>query len=203
MLGKKRSGGQEKLFDTGVQLPNGLIYRPDFITAEEEKEVLWAFAHLPLREARFKEFTAKRRIAGFGWGYDYERERIVPGPPLPEFLRPMARRIEKWMDIGRGRVVEALVSEYRPSAAIGWHRDNEKFEHIIGVSFGGWCRMRWRPLRLAERSGRNVLSMELEPRSAYLMQNEIRWQWQHSIPPTRAHRYSVTFRTLPANYQLS
>jgi alkylated DNA repair dioxygenase AlkB len=197
----KRSGEQEKLFDTATALPNGLVYRPGFITEAEEKELLWHFDYLPLREARFKEYTAKRRIVGFGYGYDYKLEKIVPGPPLPHFLQPAARRIEKWLDIGRGKVVEALISEYRPGTAIGWHRDNEKFEHIIGISLGGWCRMRWRPLRLKERSGRSILSMELEPRSAYIMQNEIRWEWQHSIPPTRAHRYSITFRTLPARYR--
>jgi hypothetical protein len=26
-----------------------------------------------------------------------------------------------------------------------------------------------------------------------------RWQWQHSIPPGREERYSITFRTLRAS----
>ena len=201
MLGKTRSGAQESLFDVGATLPNGLIYRPNFITPEEEDILLMAFDLLPLHQAKFKEYTAKRRIAGFGWGYDYERELIVPGPPLPKFLQPAARRIEKWLDIPKGDVVEALVSEYIPGTAIGWHRDNEKFDRIIGISVGGWCRMRWRPLRKEKRMRQNMLSMELEPRSAYVMQKEIRWDWQHSIPPTRTHRFSITFRTLPPDWK--
>jgi hypothetical protein len=30
------------------------------------------------------------------------------------------------------------------------------------------------------------------------MEGDIRWRWQHHIPPTRALRYSITFRTLKA-----
>jgi alkylated DNA repair dioxygenase AlkB len=38
--------------------------------------------------------------------------------------------------------------------------------------------------------------IDLAPRSAYVLDGAARWQWQHSIPPTKAQRYSVTFRTL-------
>ena len=41
-----------------------------------------------------------------------------------------------------------------------------------------------------------LAAVEPEPRSAYVLTGEARQQWQHSIPPLRAPRYSVTFRTL-------
>lgn len=37
---------------------------------------------------------------------------------------------------------------------------------------------------------------QLVPRSAYVMQGDIRWRWQHHIPPAKELRYSITFRTL-------
>ena len=37
-----------------------------------------------------------------------------------------------------------------------------------------------------------------EPRSAYVLKDDVRWKWQHSIPPTPALRYSITFRSLVA-----
>jgi alkylated DNA repair dioxygenase AlkB len=37
--------------------------------------------------------------------------------------------------------------------------------------------------------------LALEPRSLYMMQGPIRWQWQHSMLPTKSLRYSITFRT--------
>jgi alkylated DNA repair dioxygenase AlkB len=197
----KRSGGQGKLLDTETRLPSGLVYRPDFITPEEEELLIAFIESNGLRHASGGpegEYEAKRRYAHFGWGYDHKRERVKPGPPLPKFLQRFAHRIEKWRGFPKGSVVEALVNEYAPGTALGFHRDNEKFEHIVGISLGGWARMKFRPLKRAgKRSAAEVFSAEMEPRSAYVMQEEIRWDWQHAVAATRALRYSITFRTLP------
>ncbi len=202
-----RHGKQNKLFDTGTGLPNGFVYRPEFLTQEEEAELLSFFEDLPFETPMYEGYAAKRRIIGFGWGYDFKNKRLIPGPPLPPFLRKVQRKIAKWLDIPVRRVVEALITEYPGGSAIGWHRDNEDFEHIIGISLSGWCRIRLRPVRSRtkmsvasngmRRSITEVISLELEPRSAYIMQKDARWRYQHSIPPTRTLRYSITFRTLP------
>ena len=200
-----RSGGQYKLFDQSLGLPNGLLYRPDFIT-EEEEEMLIAFIQaIPLTRARVGEYTGKRRVKGFGWGWDYKNERFIPGPPLPKFLGRFARKIAKWLHIPKDRVVEALVNEYTPGTALGWHRDNEKFEHVVGISLSGWCHIQFRPLKNAQgrakRDPAQNLSLELEPRSAYVMQNDVRWRYQHRVASTKTLRYSITFRTLPSGYR--
>ncbi len=43
---------------------------------------------------------------------------------------------------------------------------------------------------------RTTRAIELPPRSIYLLTGEVRTKWQHTIPPTRELRYSITFRTL-------
>lgn len=194
-----RTGEQGKLFDLPVSMPNGFVYRPDFITPEEEEILLAYVENLPMVRPVFDGHEAKRRLAAFGWSYDFRRERLVEGPPLPSFLAPMQRKIGKWLGIPPWRVAEALVQEYTPGSAIGWHRDNEKFESIIGISLAGWCRMRFRPL---EKIGdaKAVIGMEVEPRSCYIMQRDVRWRWQHSVAPVRTLRYSITFRTLPEGF---
>ncbi len=199
---RKRSGEQSTLFDIGTTLPNGFVYRPDFLTKEEEAELISYFGDLPLEHPMTEEYAAKRRIMNFGWGYDFEHERLVKGPPLPPFLAGVQRKVAKWLDIPMTRVVEALITEYTGGAQIGWHRDNESFDAIIGISLGSWCRMRLRPLSSrtrGRRSGKEVTWINLEPRSAYLMQNESRWLYQHSIPKVENLRYSITLRTLPAD----
>ena len=196
----KRSGAQYKLFETDAHFENGLIYRPDFITAEEEELLLIFIEEQALKHARggeSGEYRAKRRHKGFGWGYDFENKKLIPGRPLPLILQNCARRIEKWLDIPRGRVVEALINEYTPGSALGWHRDNEPFEHVVGISLAGWIKMRFRPLG-GTRDPKRIVSLELEPRSVYVMQNKVRWDWQHSVATARTLRYSITFRTLPA-----
>lgn len=196
-----RAAHQAKLFDTQVQLPGGFIYRPQFLTRTEEEELIGYIEDLPLEYAvGGAGYLAKRRYMNFGWSYSYKTGKLIEGPPLPHWLTPTARKIAKWLDIPKKHVVEALVQEYTEGSAIGWHRDNETFDSIIGISLSGWCRMRLRPIRSRLRRLRktsDVLAIDLEPRSAYLMQGDSRWLHQHSIVPTRALRYSITFRTLP------
>jgi alkylated DNA repair dioxygenase AlkB len=55
--------------------------------------------------------------------------------------------------------------------------------------------MRFRPYPPG-KGRKSILSLDLEPRSAYVLRGDARWRWQHSIPPTKALRYSITFRTL-------
>lgn len=39
-------------------------------------------------------------------------------------------------------------------------------------------------------------NLTAEPRSAYLLNWRARSEWEHSIPPVDALRYSITFRNL-------
>jgi len=190
--------GQTELFDTPAQLPHGLVYRPEFITRAEEKELLTAIAPLPFREARFQEYFAKRRVVHFhpsegGEAYDQGDDSFSSGP-LPAFLVALLRKLSEWLAIDTAKFVHALVSEYRPGTPIGWHRDKPVYGVVVGLSLAGRGRMRFRPLDPRAPGGAIAL-LELEPRSVYVMQGPIRWEWQHSILPTRALRYSITFRT--------
>jgi alkylated DNA repair dioxygenase AlkB len=45
---------------------------------------------------------------------------------------------------------------------------------------------------------RHTFELELEPRSGYVLAGEARTAWQHHVPPAKALRYSITFRTLRA-----
>lgn len=202
----KRSGSQYKLFETDARLDNGFLYRPEFITPDEEELLISFIEAQPLSRATGGDegqYQAKRRHLNFGWSYNYTRKRVIPGPPLPRFLQRFSHRIEKWLDVPRGRIVEALINEYTPGSALGWHRDNEPFEHVVGISLAGWIRMRLRPFPPKSSTASNEsIGIELEPRSVYVLQGDVRWAWQHSIAPSRTLRYSITFRTLPKNYRL-
>jgi alkylated DNA repair dioxygenase AlkB len=46
---------------------------------------------------------------------------------------------------------------------------------------------------------RHTHMLELEPRSAYVLAGAARSAWQHSIPPTKSLRHSLTFRTLKSS----
>jgi alkylated DNA repair dioxygenase AlkB len=199
------SGAQPDLFDDSRPgLPDGFSYQPGFITAEEESQLLAIISTLPLEDARYKEFTARRRTVHYGSEYDFSRNALSSAPPLPDFLLPLRERAARWMDIDASAFMHGLVSEYRPGTPLGWHRDVPNFELIVGVSLGGEARMRLRPYRPGEKQWReDVIALALEARSAYAIGGPARWAWQHSISPTKTLRYSITFRTLRAHTRQS
>lgn len=180
-----------------VTLPAGMLYRPEFLTPDEERALLDAIQTLPLEEARYREFTAKRRIASFGAGYDFTSNRPLPAPPLLEVLRPLRERLAALARIASDEITQCTVAEYRPGTQLGWHRDVPTFGVVLGVSLASRARMRLRPYphRVGDDRSR-TLTLDLEPRSAYVIRDDARWRWQHAISPTKALRYSITFRTM-------
>ena len=174
-------------------MPAGLRYEPDFLSPAEEAALLAGLRELPLQEAKYKAYTARRRIAAFGAAYDFETYELGPAPPLPAFLQDLRRKVAAWAAVPEHAFAHALVNEYRPGTPLGWHRDVPEFELIVGVSLVGTCRMRFRPY--PPQKGAKVFVLDLAPRSAYAMRDEIRWRWQHSVAPTKELRYSITFRT--------
>jgi len=184
---------QAELFGDAPVLPEGFVFQPDFISPDEERALLDEIARLPLEAAKYKQYTARRRIAYFGFGYDFTANRLGVAPPAPAFLEPLRDKVAAWMSLAPQALEQALVTQYRRGTPLGWHRDAPDFGRVAGVSLGGWARMRLRRYPAAKDT---PIVLELAPRSAYQMQGPARWQWQHSIPATRELRYSITFRTL-------
>jgi alkylated DNA repair dioxygenase AlkB len=179
-----------------VAPPEGLQYLPDFISEAEEGRLIEAIERLEFSEVRMHGIAAKRRTAHFGWIYGYESWRITPGPPIPEFLLPLRDRVAELLKIEAAALAEVLVTKYPPDAVIGWHRDAPMFgPAVVGVSLLAACRMRF---QRGKGAARETYALAVEPRSAYVLSGPARSAWQHSIPPVRSLRYSVTFRTLGA-----
>jgi len=171
-------------------------YEDSFLGAADERALLEHIRSLPLAEARYKSWTANRRIVSYGGRYDFDDNVLLPAPPIPPFLEAVKTRAADWAGVAPDDVRQALVAEYRPNTQLGWHRDVPEFEVIIGLSLGAPARMRFR--RYPHRPGtrERALVLDLAPRSIYALTGAARWEWQHAISPTKALRYSITFRTL-------
>jgi DNA oxidative demethylase len=177
--------------------PEGLVYREDFISPAEERRLLEELEALDFRPVTMRGQTARRTVRHFGLDYDYDSGDLVPADPLPESMLWLRERCADLMEREPADLVQILVSRYPSGAGIGWHRDAPTFgSRIAGVSLLAPCRMRFQRTVGGVRS---VAALELAPRSAYLLDGKARWSWQHSIPATKALRYSVTFRTLRRN----
>ena len=175
------------------KLPEGLLYQEGFLPADEEARLLAEIRALTLEEAKYKSFTARRRVAAYGSSYDFETNVLGPAPEIPQFLLPLRSQVSRLLGTEDTRFVHALVTEYRPGTELGWHRDIGEFGIVAGISLAGACRMRFR--RYPPEKGAKVLGLDLAPRSVYVLRDEIRWRWQHSVARTKELRYSITFRT--------
>src|SRR5215203_3177668 len=119
--------------------PEGLVLRPELLTAGEETELLDTLGELRFDPIVMHGQAARRTARHYGLGYDYESRTPQPGEPIPDWLEPVRRRAAELA----GEAPEALVQHYPPGSTIGWHRDAPAFGTVIGVSLAGGCRLRF------------------------------------------------------------
>jgi alkylated DNA repair dioxygenase AlkB len=183
------------LFDSQDDLPSGFRYASDLISVQEEGGLVDRLSSLPFKEFEFQGFLGKRRVVSFGWRYDFNGGGFQKIEPMPEFLLPLRDRAAEFAGLEPQALEHALLTEYRPGAAIGWHKDRPVFDDVVGVSLLAPCQFRFRRKAGSKWDRR---SLTAEPRSVYLLRGSSRTEWEHSIPGVDALRYSVTFRSLKA-----
>jgi alkylated DNA repair dioxygenase AlkB len=179
------------LFDT--PLIAGLDSLEQVISAGEEKALVDHLLATDLSPFRFQGWLGNRKTKSFGWRYDFEDASFAPTEPIPAWLSPLRETAAAFAGIRPNDFVHALLARYDPGAGIGWHRDRDVFEDVVGISLGTPATLRFR--RRSSR-GFDRASLELKPRSAYLLSREVRWEWEHRILPGDQLRFSITFRTL-------
>jgi alkylated DNA repair dioxygenase AlkB len=185
--------GQLSLLEPLPLLPEGLEYRAALVSPDEEVQLLEHFRELNFREYEFHGYFGKRRVVSFGLHYDVNESTVENTKDIPGFLLPLRQKAADFVRLAPSELQQALVTEYTPGAAIGWHRDRPAYRDVIGVSFSSSCRFRFRRKR---GSSWERASLIVEPRSVYLLRGAARTEWQHSIPPAERLRYSVTFRSM-------
>lgn len=171
----------------------GLRYEEDLIGEAEEKTILDRLMTLELAPFRFHGFVGNRKTQSFGWRYDFDDASFTRTEAIPEWLQPVRERAARIAAVQPHEFVHVLLARYDPGAGIGWHRDRDVFDKVVGISVNTAATLRFRQ---RTGSGFRRASLRVEPRSAYLISGESRWEWEHSIAPGDQLRFSITFRTL-------
>ena len=172
---------------TDVLTPPVKPGRTELATEQEAREVAEA--------AREKDWQAPSFVRELFEG-SFRLDLVHPFPSMDpadvERARPFMERLERFL-------VERVDSDRIdregkiPPDVIQGLRDIGAFGIVVGVSLGGSCRMRFR--RYPPAKGAKIFTLELAPRSVYVLRDEIRWRWQHSVARTKELRCSITFRT--------
>jgi alkylated DNA repair protein (DNA oxidative demethylase) len=182
-------------FDLFAEAPvvSGFTYEGDFLTRDEEAALISRIGEIDLKPFRFQGWLGRRLTATFGWRYDFEDASFGPAEPMPEWLLPLRDRAATFARLDPAELTQASVNRYDPGAGIGWHRDRPVFDQVVGISLGAPAVLRFRQ---RTPGGFRRASAPLAPRSAYLMNGEVRRDWEHSVPEQEAARWAIMFRNL-------
>jgi alkylated DNA repair dioxygenase AlkB len=182
---------QFSLFSVEAVGPKGLRYYPEFIDPSVEHDLIERVRELPLVPFQFGAFEGKRRVASFGFKYDYTLKQLQEAEEVPQWLVSLIEKAEAYGGPAL-KIKQVLCTEYDAGVGIGWHRDKPHFEEVFGLSLGSACKFRFRR-KIGAKWER--FTLDAGPRSLYIM-TESRQIWEHSIPPVEEPRYSITVRSM-------
>jgi alkylated DNA repair dioxygenase AlkB len=161
--------------------PHGWRYIPEFLSRAKEADLMEHLAPLDWDGnglIRRRGQIVKRREVDFYLPYNRITQGL--GEPLtpPGFLTSIRHQCAAAVGIEGEKFQQAIASLYRPGAGIDWHVDSEDAfgEYVCGLSLGSSCVMQLRPV-----GGAGTISLELQPRSLYILQGGARWAYQHRI----------------------
>jgi hypothetical protein len=124
--------GQLSLFAGAMTRPNGFRLEPEFISVDEERELVARIRELQLTPFHFGAVEGKRRVASFGWHHNYSLQQLEAAGEVPDRLLPFALRIDTFGRLPHGAIQQVLCTEYETGAGIGWHRDKPYFDQVFG-----------------------------------------------------------------------
>jgi alkylated DNA repair protein (DNA oxidative demethylase) len=159
-----------------VTQPNGLVYVPDFISIQQEQNLIGHIESSGLKQFSMYGKTVIRQVKGYGMAYNFERQTVTMGEELPDWLEPLCRQAEDLAGLPDGSMVQALTQKYPLGATIGWHSDKPQYGTVVGISLGSFCVMRFQK---GTGNERQVYEKILNPRSAYVLSGDVRENWQH------------------------
>lgn len=183
------------LFPIDQILPPGFSYFRDFLTPAEEQQLLTEISRIQLHTFNFHGYEAKRRVASFGYHYSFEKKSLSRAEEIPPAFHNLIRRVSEKAGVGTD-FIQLLITEYPAGSVINWHRDAPPFGIIAGISLLADCTFRLRPQESTRRTRASIVSLQVQSRSLYIIRDEARAVWQHSIAPVTGTRYSITLRTL-------
>eukprot|EP01065_Artemidia_motanka_P010513 TRINITY_DN1557_c1_g1_i2.p1 TRINITY_DN1557_c1_g1~~TRINITY_DN1557_c1_g1_i2.p1 ORF type:complete len:612 (+),score=171.50 TRINITY_DN1557_c1_g1_i2:171-1838(+) len=199
-------------------LPDGLVYRPNFLTGDEEQQLVQRL------DEHGWDTDLSRRTIQFGFKFEHRIDALLRADPIPQWLDYILRRVvdEGYMDTVANQVI---VNEYRPGQHfINPHSDRHCFgEKVVTISACDSWSMVWINARdriaadaqtvpqgssllaLLERrsiavfggSGRQQLNVPGSKGGA-----QSRWKWLHGISKA-THDFDAYMNAVPRTRRVS
>jgi len=160
-------------------LPNGLKIVPNFITQEQEKEILQSF---DWEEKNHESILKHREVKHFGFEFSYKTNNIDPDLPLDDKIPDLCTAVAVaayQAGLTSSTPDQLTVNKYLPGQGIPPHIDSHDCctDTILSLSLGSGVTMEFRGPK-----GEHV-PVWLPPRSLLIMSGEARYCWSHGITP--------------------
>lgn len=178
----------------------GLIYIPDYISSQEEQELL------AILDEQVWSNEISRRVQQYGYRYDYRARSIMLEDylgKLPEWTTGLSERLVAEKKFSQ-TPDQLIVNEYLPGQGIGPHID---CTICFGPVVASLSLISSALMVFVHATTKTKLELLLEPRSLLLLTGEARYDWKHGIAARtidtlnnltieRQRRISLTLRTV-------
>lgn len=160
-------------------LPNGLKIIPNFVTTENESEILQSF---DWEDKNQESILKHREVKHFGFEFSYKTNNIDPELPLDDKIPDLCVAVAL-SAYEAGLVIsipdQLTVNKYLPGQGIPPHTDTHDCctGTILSLSLGSGVTMEFRGPK-----GEHI-PVWLPPRSLLVMSGEARYCWSHGITP--------------------
>ncbi|MEN9302216.1 MAG: hypothetical protein RL264_645 [Bacteroidota bacterium] len=195
----------EKLQNPYLRLTNKLVLLENFISEEEETELLNTI------DSNLWSSELKRRVQHYGYRYNYKSKVIEASMHLgevPSWLTDLSLKIDQQTK-QENKLDQFIINEYLPGQGISAHIDCVPCfgNTIFSLSLGSGCNMVFTDPKTKEK-----ISYYLPQRSLLVLKDELRYEWKHEIKAVksdlvnaakipRSRRVSITFRTIKKRFQ--
>ncbi|CAH2979190.1 unnamed protein product [Chilo suppressalis] len=157
--------------------PRGLRIIEDFITSEEEKELITLFDWAENIES---SNLKNRLVKHYGYEFRYGSNDVDLDSPLPEKIPEEFNILWKRLrqhDWDLGKPDQLTVNKYSPGHGIPMHVDKHSpfGDTILSLSLGSSIVMDWK------HHDSKYVPVVVKGRSMLIMQGEARYDWQHGI----------------------
>lgn len=193
--------------NTNTKTVPGLKYYPEYLTKDEEKELL-KLIHDSKELTSITHSTDSRKVIQYGYTYSYDRSGVTKCDPIPDIYKKLIETERVKKVIGTEFAFDQLIiNQYLPGQGISPHIDHTKYfgEIVFCISIGADTLVEFTQKKNEFTKGDDT--QYIAPRSAYAMTGDLRYKWYHAIsgskrtagrnmgdPAYEGVRYSLTFR---------
>jgi alkylated DNA repair dioxygenase AlkB len=165
----------------------GFSYVPDFLLAEEERQLVVHLEGEPFAPIPMRGRTTRRAIVSYGLEWKPLVGRLALAPAVPEYLHEVRARAAAIVGIDDHQLQQSLLTRYPAKSAIGWHVDHQSFgDVVLAISLLG-------DATLALRRDGEEHQLPIAARPLYVLRDAARATYQHRVT-AKTLRYSITLR---------